>query len=164
MARRIKLASHLTVVEVEHRYRHAHDPVERSRWQMLWLLAQGQTATTIAQSTGYSAYWIGRIAQRYNAEGPTSVGDRRHQARGAPPLLTLAQREELRQALGGPAPEGDVWNSRTVAAWMSALLGRPVDPKRGGEYLRRVGARPLVPRPRHVKADAEAQAAFTKGG
>lgn len=55
MARRITLASHLTVVEVERRYRHAHDPVERSRWQMVWLLAQGQTATTIAQSTGYSA-------------------------------------------------------------------------------------------------------------
>ena len=90
--------------------------------------------------------------------------DRRHQARGAPPLLTLAQREELRQAVAGPAPAGDVWNSRTVAAWMSVVVGRRVDPKRGGEYLRRVGARPLIPRPRHVKADAEAQAAFTTGG
>ena len=40
---------------------------------------------------------------------------------------------------------------------MSARLGRPVDPKRGGEYLRRVGARPLVPRPRHVNADAQAR-------
>ncbi len=162
MARRIKLAAHLAVVELESRYRHAHDPVKRSRWQIIWLLAQGQTVTAIAGSTGYSAYWIGRIAHRYTTEGSAGLVDRRHQAPGAPPLLTPAQCEELRQAVAGPAPEGDVWNSRTVAEWMSVRLGRPIDVKRGGVYLHRIGARPLVPRPRHVKADAEAQAVFKK--
>jgi hypothetical protein len=64
MARRIHLAPHLTTDEVERRYRRAHDPVERSRWQMLWLLAQGHSATQIATVTGYSAFCIGQIARR----------------------------------------------------------------------------------------------------
>jgi hypothetical protein len=31
------------------------DPVERSRWHFLWLLARGLTATVMASITGYSA-------------------------------------------------------------------------------------------------------------
>jgi hypothetical protein len=39
----------------------------------LWLLARGMTATAVAALTGYSAYWIGQIPQRYNTEGPDGV-------------------------------------------------------------------------------------------
>ena len=48
MARRIRLATHLSVDELEQRYRTAHEPHECTWWQMLWLLARGQTATAIA--------------------------------------------------------------------------------------------------------------------
>jgi transposase len=34
----------------------------------LWQLARGQTATQIAETTGYSRYWIGQIAGRYNLQ------------------------------------------------------------------------------------------------
>src|SRR5207342_3939727 len=78
MARRISLEPHLTIEELEARYRSTKDPVERSRWHFLWLLARGLTATAIARVTGYSAYWIGQIARRYNARGPDGVRDRRH--------------------------------------------------------------------------------------
>jgi uncharacterized protein YerC len=54
--------------------------VERSRWHFLWLLARGLTAKVIASITGYSAYWIGRIARRYNEHGPTGVKDLRRQS------------------------------------------------------------------------------------
>ena len=37
----------------------------------------------------------------------------------ATPLLSAAQQEELRQALAGPAPQGERWTSRSVALWMS---------------------------------------------
>ena len=70
MARRISLAPHFTVEELGGRYRTTKDPVERSRWHFLWLLARGFTASVIASITGYSAYWIGRIARRYNERGP----------------------------------------------------------------------------------------------
>jgi len=69
MARHIHLEAHLSVEELGRRYRRATDPVERSRWQMLWLLGQGQTAQQVAAVRGYSAYWIGQIAQRYNRQG-----------------------------------------------------------------------------------------------
>jgi hypothetical protein len=45
---------------------------------------------------------------------------------------------------------------------MSARLGRPVAPQRGWDYLQRLGARLRQPRPRHVAASAEEQAAFKK--
>ena len=62
MARRIRLATHLSVEELEQRYRAAHEPHKRTWWQIVWLLARGQTATRIAESTGYTRSWIGRIA------------------------------------------------------------------------------------------------------
>lgn len=161
--RRIHLASHLSVPELGQRYRQAKDPTERSRWHMLWLLARGYTATAIAELTGYSPYWIGRIARRYNAEGPAAVVDKRHLRHG--PALTLSAEllEELRQALQGPAPEGDYWTGRTVAEWLTVKLDRPAPYCLGYAYLRRFGLRPLVPRPRHVQADLQEQEAF-KGG
>jgi hypothetical protein len=55
MARRISLAPHLTSEDLEGRYRSTPDPVERSRWHFLWLLARGLTATLVARITGYSA-------------------------------------------------------------------------------------------------------------
>jgi transposase len=88
MPRRISFAPHLTIEEVEGRYRSTKDPVERSRWLFLWLLARGLTAKVIASITGYSAYWIGRIARRYNEHGPTGVKDLRRQSRPSTPPLS----------------------------------------------------------------------------
>jgi hypothetical protein len=64
MGRHIHLATHLSVEDLEQRYRAAHEPHERSWWQILWLLARGQTATAIADTTGYNRGWIGQIAKR----------------------------------------------------------------------------------------------------
>jgi transposase len=161
MARRISLEPHLTVEELEGRYRSTKDPVERSRWHFLWLLARGRTATVIASITGYSAYWIGRIARRFNERGPDDVKDLRHQSRPSTPLLSAAQQDELVAALAtGAAPEGDRWSAWTVAAWISQRLGRRVGRQLGWVYLRRLGARLRMPRPRHVQADPQAQADF----
>jgi len=66
MPRHIRLEPHLAVDELERRYRAAKEPHERSWYQILWLLSNGQTAREIAVSTGYSPYWIGQIAKRYN--------------------------------------------------------------------------------------------------
>jgi transposase len=163
MARRIHLASYQSTAELERRYRRAKDPVARSRWQMLWLLSSGHTATAIAGMTGYSAYWIGQMARRYNEQGPDGVEDQRHRWPGRPRLLSAEQQADLRQALHGAAPDGEVWTGRTVAEWLSTKLGRPVSYGLGWAYLRRLGLRPLAPRPRHVKADAAAQQAFKRG-
>jgi hypothetical protein len=65
MARRISPEPHLTIEDLEGRYRSTMDPVECCRWHFLWLLARGHTTIVIASITGYSAYSIGRIARRY---------------------------------------------------------------------------------------------------
>src|SRR5215470_7725858 len=89
MPRRIRLHPYLTDHELHERYRRTRDPVERSRWQFLWLMARGLTATAIARVTGYSAYRIGQIARRYNRTGPDGVrNQRRHGRTGQPPLMT----------------------------------------------------------------------------
>src|SRR5215204_6071819 len=149
MARRMAIAPHMTVAELEQRYRQAGDPVARSQWQMLWLLAGGMATAEVARVTGYSVRWVQEIARRYRA-GPAAIGDRRHTNPGAVPLLDLKQQERLRTALCGPAPDGGIWSCRSVAGWMSQTLGRPVTPQR--------------PRPRETRANPAAQEAFKKGG
>lgn len=163
MGKKIQLVSHFSGEELERRYRRASEPTERSRWQIIWLVSQGQTAREVAASTGYSPYWIGQIAKRYNAEGAAGVVNRQHTtSRRTPMLLSSTQLDDLRQALAGPPPTGERWTSQTVARWMGERLGRPVPKQRGWDYLQRLGARLRQPRPRHVAASAQEQEAFKK--
>ena len=70
MARRIRLEPHLSEAELERRYRQAKDGLLRGWWQILWLLSRHQTAKDIAESTGYSRYWIGQLARALQRTGP----------------------------------------------------------------------------------------------
>jgi hypothetical protein len=47
-----------------------------------------------------------------------------------------------------------------VATWLSLQLGQRVSRQAAWRALRRLGARYLKPRPRHVQADPAAQASF----
>ncbi len=77
-------------------------------------------------------------------------------------LLSVEQVAELAAAVRGPAPAGDDWTGRLVAEWMSRTLGRPVSAQVGWVYLVRLEGKRRTPRPRHVLADPEQQAAFKK--
>lgn len=155
---------HLSLDELERRYRAATDPVARSHYQIIWLLSGGRATAEVARVTGYSEDWVLKLAQRYRAEGAAGLGDRRHGNPGGRALLDDAGKAALQTALVGPAPEGGLWTGRQVAVWMSGYLGRAVSPQRGWEYLRQLGFTPQRPRPLATQADPEAQAAFKKGG
>ncbi len=161
---RFGVADHLGPEELAARYRAARDPVERSRWQMVWLLASGRALREVAEVTGYSTRWVREVVRRYNAEGPEGLADRRHANPGAAPLLDADGRQALEAALAEPPPGGGLWTCAKVAAWIAARTGREAVPvQRGWVYLRRAGYSPQVPRPRHVRAaDAAAQAACPK--
>jgi transposase len=127
-------------------------------------LAKGQTATRIAESTGYTRTWIGQIAKRYNAEGPAGMVNRqRTTSWRAPRMLSAEQQEELSVTLAGPAPDGRKhWTCRAVADWMAQRLGRPVQVQRCWDYLQRLKQSRQAPRPQHALADLEQQAEFKK--
>ena len=163
MGRRLRLESHLEVEELERRYRAAKEPHERSWWQFLWPLAKGQTAAAVAESTSSSRSWIGQLVRRYNAQGPEAMRNRQYTHSHRPALLLSGEQlAEQAEAVRGPAPVGEYWLGRTVAAWMSQQLGRPTSVYLGWAYLVRLYGKRRTPRPRHVQADAEQQAAFKK--
>jgi hypothetical protein len=95
MAGRLQLPCHLSLAELEQRYRRAMDPVARSQWQILWLLRSGMATAEVARVSGYSVNWVREIARRYREEGPTGIGDRRHGNPGGAPLRNGAQHEQL---------------------------------------------------------------------
>lgn len=163
MPRHAAVVAHLPVAELQRRYRQTADPVERTHWQIVWLVASGRRVPEVAVLVGYTANWVREIVRRYNAGGSAELADRRQHNRGHPPLLDAALREELRRALGGPAPDGGIWTCGKVAAWMGERLGRPVGEPRGWEAMRALGFTPQRPRPRAATADPAAQAAFKKG-
>ena len=155
------MAGHLTVVVLFERYRGAEDAALKAHLQVIWLKAQGWQTREVARSTGFKTDWVRRLVRRYNEHGPRSLGDRRA-SNGREPLLSEAQQRELLAALGRPSPCGGLWSSAKVARWIGERLGRKVWPQWGWVYLRDLGMNLQRPRPRHVKADPEAQAAFKK--
>jgi len=163
MSRRIIIKSHLSLEELETRYRQAKDATERSHDQIIWLLAQGKPTEEVAAITGYSRGWLYELVSGYNRIGPETLGDHRHQNQGSKePLLDDVQQAYLWQALQSSPPEGGQWNGRQVADWIAQLIGRPVGRQRGWEYLRQMRLRLRVPRPQHHDANPQAQEEWKK--
>jgi hypothetical protein len=94
MGRHIALVTRLRVADLEKRYSAAGEPHERSWWQILWLLSRSQTAKQIADSTGYSRYWIGQIARRYSEHGPGGMHNRQHTTSWRPALMLSVELQE----------------------------------------------------------------------
>jgi transposase len=163
MPRCLSLTPHLSDAELERRYRTCRDPVERSHWQMVWLISQGHTCPAVARLTGYSETWVRTVIHRYTDAGPVGLTDHRHGNPGQPPLVPPAVREELRAVLADPPSDGGLWTSPKVAAWLTERLDRAISPQRAWEVLRGIGFTLHQPRPRATAADPEAQAAFKKG-
>ncbi len=162
MPRRITIQPHLSLDELEIRYRQSTETSQRTRYQVILLLAQGKSSTEVAALTGYGKPWIYEIVRRYNRLGPEVLSDQRHKNPGIQPLLNEMQEKQLWQALQEAPPDGGSWNGPKVAAWMSQLLGRPVYPQRGWEYLKRWHLRLPVPLPQHPPADPDEQQTWKK--
>ncbi len=49
MPKTIKIEAHLNSEELENRYRKARDPVERSHYQIVWLISEGKTTRQVSR-------------------------------------------------------------------------------------------------------------------
>ena len=159
---RLKITAHESLEAVEKHYRQAKDGTERTRWQVIWLLAKGEPSERVAEVTGYSLNWVRKLARRYNAEGAEAIGDGRHNNPGKRLKLSSWQQTELTKQLEEAYTKGESWSGVQVASWMTEKLNAYVYPQRGWEMLRRLGFRSKVARPRHSLANQDDQNAFKK--
>jgi transposase len=123
---------------------HEVGEIERRRWQVIRMLADGAPLAEIEAATHYRPRTIREIAQRYRECGSAGLADRRQRSMGAAPILSQGQQHELRLALQKRAPDGGVWTGPKVARWIAARIGKRVHRQRGWEYLRRLGT-PAAP-------------------
>src|SRR3954449_13397872 len=159
-----RVADHLSVEDLEARLRSAQDPTATRHFQVIWLLARGHTIADVAAVTSFGRRWIEPLLARYNAHGPEALGDLRRRNGGVPRVLRPALLERLRARLEAPPPDGGLWSSRKVAAWMAGELGlAAVLPQRGWEALKAIDWSVQKPRPRHpAAATPEEREAFKK--
>ena len=160
MARRTKLEPHLTPDELKQRYLKTEDLSERSHFHVLWLISQGDTQARAAHVVGISERWVQEIVKRYNAGGAEAMRDRRHDHPGPARTLDTDGERALEAALKTRPADGGLWTSKKTAAWIRDHTGRPACRVTGWRTLRRLGQTPQRPRPRHKRADPEAQEAF----
>ncbi len=73
----------LDVSEVRERMYRAPTPRERERWHGLWLLAQGWTASAVAEALEREPHTIGAWVAAFSDNGPTALVF--EQSGGSPP-------------------------------------------------------------------------------
>ncbi len=152
------IVGHLSVKELEARYRAVQEVTEARHFQAIWLLAQGRTVLEVSEVLSFVPRWVTQLAARPNASGPTALGDRRRRNGKAASLLTEAALSALAERVRTPPEDGGLWSGPKVAAWIACHLGlAKVHPQRGWEALKRIGWSLQAPRPRHPRAAAPAQ-------
>jgi hypothetical protein len=67
MPKRVTIEPHLSVKELENGYRQASEPVKRSHYQIIWLLAKGMRTQEVVAATGYSRSWIYELVWGYRS-------------------------------------------------------------------------------------------------
>src|SRR3712207_752227 len=158
-----RIVGHLSIAELEARYRAARDATEARHFQAIWLLAQGRTVLEVSEVLAFVPRWVTQLAARYNASGPEALGDRRRSNGKAASLLTGDVLSTLAERVRAPPEDGGLWSGPKVAAWMARHLGlAEVHPQRGWEALQRLGWSPQAPRPRHPRAAGPDQRAAFK--
>ena len=74
-----RVADHLSISDLEQRFRGCNDPVEARHVQAIWLSAQGHTVGATSKVTAFGTRWVEQLLERCNASGPDALANgRRH--------------------------------------------------------------------------------------
>ena len=156
---RHEVVMHLPAQEIGRRYRDCADAREKTRWQAIWLLARPDRPSTTAEAAdllGLSKVWVRKLRRRWNALGPEGLADGR-KANGGRDKLSGEQQAALYEALQGEPDDGGLWSGPKVARYVADRWGVEVCPQTGWRWLRQLGFRLLVPRPRNPGAATDEQ-------
>jgi transposase len=153
------VANRLTLNELWRRAKKAKDPIEKDRFLAVYHAKRGLTAKEIARMIPNTPRWVQETVRRYNLEGPEALKDKRHQNPGQKPKLTPEERMRVLEALQGPPPDGGLWTGPKLRDWVERELGKRLSLYPIYRLLHEMGFALRVPRPRHRKADGEAQEA-----
>src|SRR5215218_10334158 len=117
------IVEHLSLRQLETRYRASQDATEARHLQAIWLPAQGRTFLEVAEVLAFAPRWVEELAARYNASGPEALGDQRRRNGRAASLLTEEVLTALAERVRTPPEDGGLWSSPKVAAWIARHLG-----------------------------------------
>ena len=151
---RLPVVRHLSANQARAKYRSCRHPVEKTRWQAIWLLLRAdapRTPAEVADLVGLSVITVRDALHRWNDHGPAGLADRRR-GNGSKPRLTDAQRSSLFAALKKRPPDGGLWTGPKVAAYVRDRWGVVVWPQTAWRWLRELGFTLQVPRPRHPRS------------
>ncbi len=155
------VSSWVPLAELVKQEQEEKDARRAKRLRIIILAAQGFTAPAIALSLGLSRLVVQRWVYRSNPEGPASHADRRGKQRSSP--HTAEQEAARRRQLeAGPTPEDKVCSLRgkDIQRFLQQAFGLWRCVSAVYVWLHRLGYSSFRPRPKHRRADAEAQAAF----
>jgi transposase len=124
-------------------------------------LVDPQPARVIARHVGVAKQTVHNLIAAYNRPGPAAV-DTPGRGQRQRAYLPLAAERALLAPLVAQARAGQLTTLAPITAALEARLGHRVHAATVYRLLHRPGHRQRVPRPRHVAADPEAQAAFKK--
>ena len=125
------VADHLSIEDLEERYRACSDACTARHYQTIWLLAQGHTVPEVAATTAFVPRWIEELLARYNALGATALGDLRRNNGASPSVLKSELLAKLKVRIKEPPLDGATARAHDVCAATrlgSAAGDRLVDP------------------------------------
>jgi len=162
MRRPAQLSPWLEEVELLSWLREAGTAEEYRKRMCIWLSHLGRFhAHEVAELLGVSLPSVWRWIGQYNRRGPSALGKSRRGGRRWGYMPADAE-QALLADFAKQAMAGDVTTAKQLHAELSRRIGRDVSLAYVYKLLHRHGWRKLGPRPRHVKADHAAQAAFKK--
>lgn len=151
-----------TISALAERLKRAGSHAEYQRIQCVLIRATlGSTAAEIAQLLGWSTATVHVIHSRWAKEGEALFdlrgrGGRHHQH------LSAQGEADLLAPFAAQAQAGGLLHAREIKCALEQQVGAAVAASTVYRMLDRHGWRKVVPRPRHPKADKQAQSAFKK--